>query len=185
MAVCAFTPLRIGIAALFRSVARRFLLSATLIGALLAHLLLFLPLPLFMRALAALVLTNLLPGVLLLEWLFANSPAPPALGERILYAIGAGYALMVLVMLGVSYLPGPVASWQVYLAFDLLLGLLALLVWRQGAGGREQGARSKGRRARLFTAHCSLITHHWPRSALHRRRIFPFHTSWLFGISDG
>jgi len=117
-----------------------------------------------MRALAALALTNLLPGVLLLEWLFANSPAPPALGERILYAIGAGYALMVLVMLGVSYLPGPVASWQVYLAFDLLLGLLTLLVgqgargWEQGARSKEQGARGEGLGSSLLTAHSSLIT---------------------------
>ncbi|MFN8494413.1 MAG: hypothetical protein U0350_42830 [Caldilineaceae bacterium] len=49
----------------------------------------YLPLPLFLQAIAALILTNVLPGMLLLEWLFGESPAPP-LGERILYAIGEG-----------------------------------------------------------------------------------------------
>ena len=135
---------------------KKFLL-ALLSVAIIAHLLLFAPAPLIGQAVAVLVLTGLLPGLLLVELLVGQSEAPPSLGERILYAIGAGYALMVLVMLGVSYLPGPVASWQVYLAFDLLLGLLALLVG-QGAGGKEQGARGERLGSSLLTHHLSLIT---------------------------
>ncbi len=108
-------------------------LLSILITAIVAHLALWLPLPLVMHAVAVLVLTGLLPGALLIELLIGRGEAPPSRGERILYSIGAGYGVMVLGMLGVSYIPGPVAPWQTYLAFDLLLIILLVLVWWQGA----------------------------------------------------
>lgn len=104
-------------------------LLVILVLAAMAHIALFLPLPLVVQTLAALVLTGLLPGWLLVEWLVGQSEAPPILGERVLYAIAAAYGVIVVVMLGVSYLPGPVARWQSYLAFDLVLLILLVFTW--------------------------------------------------------
>lgn len=91
------------------------------------HLLLWLPLPLLVQTWAALVLVGFLPGALLVELLLGQSAAPPAGWERVLYAIGVGYGVITVVLLALSYLPGGVAAWQVYLAVDLLLVILALL----------------------------------------------------------
>ncbi len=100
-----------------------------IIMALVAHLALFLPLPLVVQAVAALIVAGLLPGALLVEALVGQSEAPPALAERLLYSIGTGYAVMVFGMLAVSYLPGPVTTWQTLLTFDLTTTLLAVFVW--------------------------------------------------------
>jgi len=97
--------------------------------AIIAHAILLIDLPLIIQALAVLILAGLLPGLLVVELLIGQSPAPPSLGERLLYAVGAGYAVIVLVMLGVSYLPGGIVRWQTLLAFDLLLIVLGWLVW--------------------------------------------------------
>ncbi|CAN5547453.1 hypothetical protein BH10CHL1_BH10CHL1_46320 [soil metagenome] len=102
-----------------------------LLCALVAQLALFLPLPLVAQTIMVLLLTGLLPGWLLVEWLVGQSEAPPDWGEQLLYAIGAGYGIMVLGMLGVSYWPGPVARWQTLLAFDAVLAILAGLIWQQ------------------------------------------------------
>jgi len=104
-------------------------LYSLIIAALVAHLALFLPLPLVVQAIAALIVAGLLPGALLVEALVGQSEAPPARAERLLYAIGAGYATMVFGMLAVSYLPGPVTLWQTLLTFDLTTALLAAIVW--------------------------------------------------------
>ncbi len=100
--------------------------------AVVSHVALLLPLPLAVQTLAALILTGLLSGWLLVELLVGQSEAPPALGERVLYAIAASDGVIVVVMLGVSYLPGPVAPWQTYLAFDLALVVLLVFVWWRG-----------------------------------------------------
>lgn len=93
--------------------------------------------PLAFRAGAALALTWALPGVLLVEALVAPSSAPPELGERCLYAAGAGYGAMVLTMLALSYLPGGLARWQGLAAFDVLvLALFGLAVARRSPAAR-------------------------------------------------
>lgn len=104
---------------------------ATALLALLAHGILLTPTPLLLKALATLILAAFLPGALFVEWLVGRSTAPPTPWERILYSVGTGYANMVLVMLGLSYLPGGVAQWQTLLAFDLVLGALMVLLWLQ------------------------------------------------------
>ncbi|HYN89650.1 MAG TPA: hypothetical protein VER55_14040, partial [Ardenticatenaceae bacterium] len=113
------------------ALSRRALAGAILGLAVLAHLLLASGLPPLARGLSALLLTALLPGWLLVEWLVGTSEAPPDPWERVLYATGTGYALMVLVMLALSYLPGGLARWQTLAAFDLLLLALLLLVARR------------------------------------------------------
>ena len=105
------------------------LIWISLLLAVVAHLFIWVGQPLYLAASAVLVLTGFLPGLLLVELLVVRSVAPPTLVERLLYAIGCGYGIMVLVMLLVSYLPGGVAVWQTLLAFDGLLVILAGLVW--------------------------------------------------------
>src|SRR5215212_6355496 len=107
----------------------RRILFLLIIMTLVAHLALFLPLPLVVQAVAALIVAGLLPGALLVEAVVGQSEAPPDRAERLLYAIGAGYAVMVFGMLAVSYLPGPVTLWQTLLTFDLATTLLAAIVW--------------------------------------------------------
>lgn len=127
----------------------RILLS--LLGiAIIAHLILLAPVPFVVQAVAVLILTGLLPGLLLVELLVGQSEAPPALGEHILYAIGAGYGIMVVVMLLVSYLPGGVKAWQTFGTFDLLFLILLTLTWWRGARGegRNSPFRAQGAHAR-------------------------------------
>ena len=97
-----------------------------------AHLCLWFDLPLIWQTLAVLVLAGFLPGVLFVEWLVGQSDAPPDPGEQLLYSIGAGYALMVVGMLCISYLPGGIAAWQTILVFDMITALFATLIWWHG-----------------------------------------------------
>ncbi len=92
------------------------------------HFLLWLPLPLIVQAGSALLLSGFLPGALLVEWLIGHSEAPPDRWERLLYSIAAGYGMMTLIMLAVSYWPGGVSAWQVLGTTDLLLVILLGLV---------------------------------------------------------
>lgn len=105
------------------------LVWGVVLAAVVAHLCIWVGQPLLLAAGAVLVLTGLLPGLLLVDMLSARSTAPPMLAERILYAIAAGYGIIVVTMLLVSYLPGGVNAWQTLLAFDGLLLLLAGVVW--------------------------------------------------------
>lgn len=107
---------------------RRYPLLLVLALALVANLLLLGPLPMLVQALAALLLAGLLPGLLLIEWLVGASAAPLPRWERTLYAIGVGYAILVMGTLLVSYLPGPLTRLHTIAAFDGLLLLLAALV---------------------------------------------------------
>ncbi len=84
-----------------------------------------------LQAVAVLLLAGLLPGLLLVELVVGRSAAPPTRWERALLAVGAGYGLMVVTMLLVSYLPGPATRTQTLLAVNGVLALgLALCWWR-------------------------------------------------------
>ncbi len=96
-----------------------------------AHLLILLPLHMVVQAAAVLLLGGLLPGLLLVEAVTGRTDAPPTLWERALFAVAAGYGVMVIVMLGLSYLPGTLNPWQTLLAFDVVLLLLLAIVWRR------------------------------------------------------
>jgi 4-amino-4-deoxy-L-arabinose transferase-like glycosyltransferase len=106
---------------------RAAVLVPVLLAALIAHALILAPLPLIWRAGAALVLTGLLPGLLLVEWLVGNrAESPLDAWEKTLYSIGAGTSVLVVTMLLLSYLPGPLLRWQTFVAFDLILLVLSL-----------------------------------------------------------
>ena len=105
----------------------------TLVAALLAHLLLWVAVPLMVKAAAALLLTALLPGWLLVTLLLRGSDADSDWGTHAVDAIGGGLALTVVIMLLLSYLPGGITGWLVLTVFDgLWIGLL-LLVGRSTA----------------------------------------------------
>lgn len=88
-------------------------------GALVAHLLLFSPVPLLWRTAAVTIILAFTPGFFLVLWLLGRDRILTA-GETLLYGWTAGYALWVWGMLFLSYLPGGLTQFQVLLAFDLL-----------------------------------------------------------------
>lgn len=120
-----------------------------------AHGALFLDLPLVWQAGAALLLTGVVPGLLLVELLVGGKsasavdsgpvhgssthavpnaltvfpPDAPPLYERLLYAVGAGLGCMVTGMLLLNFLPGPLTALRVLTFFDGLLLLLACAIW--------------------------------------------------------
>jgi hypothetical protein len=108
------------------------LLIAVLVTAVIAHALIVAPLPLLLRTGAVLILTGLLPGLLLVEWLVGGrADSPLDIWERTLYSIGAGTGIIVVTMLLLSYVPGPILRWQTFLAFDaILLVLITGVAWR-------------------------------------------------------
>ncbi len=95
-------------------------------------------------AIAALTITAFLPGLLLIEALLGGAAGSLPRGERLLYSLGAGYAVLTLGMLLLSYLPGGLSSAPVLLGFDALtLGLLAAAWWQQ-RGSASQPAAGTG-----------------------------------------
>lgn len=80
-------------------------------------------------AIAWIVAALFAPGALFVAILLPrriDSVGPLA---RTLYALGAGYALLIAQLLLLSYLPGPLATWQVASSVMLLSGLLAAAAW--------------------------------------------------------
>jgi len=107
--------------------------------ALLAQMLLFVPLPggagMIVHAVAALLFAGLAPGILLVEVMVGRNAARPTLWERSVLSVAAGFAVMVLVSLLASYLPGGLQRWQTIAAFDLaLLALGTVAIWRAREG---------------------------------------------------
>ena len=93
---------------------------------------LMLDLPQPIRAVAALLLTGILPGVLAVDLLVGRSGSPPDPWERALYATGASFTSIVIVMLAISYLPGEPNRWLVLAVYDgLLVGLATALLARR------------------------------------------------------
>lgn len=87
--------------------------------ALVAHLLLFSPVPLLWRTAATTIILAFTPGLFLVLWLIGRD-ALLTVGETLLYSWSAGYALWIWGILFLSYLPGGLTQLTVLLAFDLL-----------------------------------------------------------------
>lgn len=104
---------------------RRGLISLGVL-AIVAHALLLLPG--WPTVTGVLLLGILLPGTVAAAWLLRQ--VFPTWLEFALYSLGLGYTLYVLVLLALSIVPGDLAPWQVIVAFDALLLLLALGWWR-------------------------------------------------------
>ena len=81
------------------------------------------------RLLAILTLAWWLPGTLLvIHWRLADLDVPTS----VLLAAGLGFCWMVLVMLGIHWLPGPIAFWQLVIIYEIGAGALWLpLLWHQ------------------------------------------------------
>jgi hypothetical protein len=103
--------------------------------ALITQTVLFLPLPDWVRVGALLLWAVFIPGHLLAEVLGRNFGAPATKLEWGVYAVGAGYALFLGLLLLLSYLPGPLLTWHLHVGADLVL--LALLVAAWPIAGEE------------------------------------------------
>jgi hypothetical protein len=102
----------------------------TLLGvALFATLTLFFPaIPYLIRAIAAYLLTAVIPGILLVEVLLGREEI--SAWEKALYGVGVGYGTMVIGTLLLSYLPGGIEQWQMlafYGGLIVLCGAVTLL----------------------------------------------------------
>ena len=107
---------------------RKRLLSATVL-ALLAQGALLAPLPDWVRMGALLLWAVVIPGHLLAEIIGRDFGAPPTQLEWGVYAVGAGYALLLGLLLLLSYLPGPLLPWHLHVAVDLALLALVVAAW--------------------------------------------------------
>lgn len=98
-------------------------------------------LPLALRVTLLLVALAVAPGALLAEWLvgvyYGDDDASRL--EKLLYGLGAGYALLVTTALAVSFLPGGVTAWQIMLPPNVVLIVAATALWRR-AGRLRQDA---------------------------------------------
>jgi hypothetical protein len=113
----------------------------------LAHVVLFSALPLSWRTVAALCIAGFIPGVLLVEWLLGQYDDTLAVDEHLLYAIGAGYAILVCGTLFASYLPGGLSQAEMLAIFDGLIVVFFGLWWRKPHPPRPE-ARPEGNRPR-------------------------------------
>ena len=104
-----------------RIVVRRwYALPATVLVALaICDLILLLPLPNALQSWAAVAVAIVIPG-LLLAHLLVGRRVGAWLGERIVFGVGAGFGLLVILMLGLSYLPGGLNFAQVLVSFNVL-----------------------------------------------------------------
>ncbi len=90
------------------------------------NLLLLTPAPLVLQSWAAVGLGVLLPGLLLTAVLLAHHGDRAELEEYLIFGVGMGYVLLVLIMLGLSYLPGGLTFWQVMSTFTLIVIVLTV-----------------------------------------------------------
>ena len=78
------------------------------------------------------VLGAMVPGFLLVDLCTRRGQSVPW-PEKLLYSAGAGYALIVTVMLLLSYVPGPIRLWHIITLYTATVLLLAAIVY----GGRS------------------------------------------------
>jgi 4-amino-4-deoxy-L-arabinose transferase-like glycosyltransferase len=96
----------------------------------LAHIVLFSPLPLWLRTGALFLILGFVPGYFLVDWLLGEDAA---LGpfDRLLYTIGAGFALWVWGVLLLSYAPGPLNRVALLAVFNGVALVFYVLAFRR------------------------------------------------------
>src|SRR5262249_7222181 len=109
--------------------AQRKKLLAAVALALIAQALLFVPLPAWLHVGALLLWAALIPGHLFVEVVGRDFGAPPTRLEWLIYATGAGYTLLLGLLLLLSYLPGPLPAWYLQVGVDAVLSILLLAAW--------------------------------------------------------
>jgi 4-amino-4-deoxy-L-arabinose transferase-like glycosyltransferase len=101
-----------------------------LLVSLLAHaLLLAEPLPILLRAAAALLITTVLPGLLLAALLAGPGRGAEFHLTRAVLGLAAGYAVCIAVMLVLGYFPGGIGRGWALAAFDAVTVLLVISYW--------------------------------------------------------
>ncbi len=129
----------------------RLLGISLLLLTILADVTLELPLPLPWQALASLFLIVFVPGVLLTNLLLFDLPlSGPSDGrsrslldllEFLVCSIAAGFALAIVFLLALTYLPGPLSRAMIWIAFNALCAVLAALHLR-APGFRSRAAQT-------------------------------------------
>lgn len=110
-----------------------------------AHLVLLSSLPLTIRTLAAILIAGFVPGTLLVALLLGAGNSVRSHSERLLFGLGAGYAVWSWVLYPLSYLPGGLDRGPLLGAFDSITLLLAALLWlRQARAGPVPANRATG-----------------------------------------
>ena len=99
-----------------------------LVIAVLANMLVLSADSLLLRFAASFILACLLPGFMLVSVLL---PGLSNLLERAVLSIGAGYGILILIALGIHYLPGPITSHIVLFVYDSLILILLLCLLRR------------------------------------------------------
>jgi hypothetical protein len=128
---------------------RRLVLSLTATS-LAAQMLLWIDaLPLALRVTLLLAALVVAPGALLVEWLLGAryGDDDAARLEKLLYGLGAGFALLVTTALAVSFLPGGVAAWQIMLPPNVVMVVAAVVLWRR-VPNLPESSELPGRRGR-------------------------------------
>lgn len=97
--------------------------------ALVTQVLLLLPLPPWLLVPIFLLWAGVIPGHLLAEVVGRDFGAPATRLEWMLYAVGAGYTLLLVITLLLNVVPLPVQAWHLHLAVDLVLLALVLAAW--------------------------------------------------------
>jgi len=110
--------------------------------ALFSNIIILQDLPLLAQTVAALILTGLLPGFLLVDLLIGHSSTPPKPWAHALYTIGAGYACIVSTTLLISYLPGGITRWHTLITFNALI-LSLFLSWLYQSHLTNKGPNKK------------------------------------------
>jgi hypothetical protein len=107
-----------------------------LVAVALANFALWLPLPepvaLWARTLGALALVILIPGALLVRLLLGAPRGQEAWLAGGTYALGAGFAVTIVTMLLLSYLPGGIDRWALTMVFSAVSLVLVVVVWWNG-----------------------------------------------------
>ena len=132
---------------------RKKLLSAVAL-ALIAQALLFLPLPGWMQVAqvgALLLWAVFIPGHLLVEVVGRDFGAPPTRLEWGIYAVGAGYALLLALLLLLSYLPGAMPAWFLHVGVDVVLLGLLVAAWPVAGGAIRVGVAALFAGRSMFT----------------------------------
>ena len=112
---------------------RKKLLSVAVV-ALFAQAALFVPLPDWIHVGALILWAVFLPGHLLAEIVGRDFGAPATRLEWGIYAVGAGYALLLALLLLLSYIPGPLPAWYVHVGVDGVLLALIVAAWPIAGG---------------------------------------------------
>ncbi len=124
---------------------RRLVLAAVAAGAVASVLVWLDALPVTLRV-ALVLVAGIAPGVLVAECLLGARYGQDDSSrlEKILIGTAIGLTLLVTTALALSFLPGGIAGWQILFPINVILIVVALVLWRQPASIAEPASFREG-----------------------------------------